>query len=341
MTPADSNGPFLATARGEAAARRPMWIMRQAGRYLPEYRRVRERHSFLELCNSPESAAEVTLQPIRRYDFDAAILFTDLLVPLVPMGVGLSYDPAPVLARTIESDADVRALKVPDPVEDLAPMLATARRVREQLDASKALIGFVGAPFTLACYLVEGKGSKSWDATRRTMHGSPRTFDRLLDKLVEGLSPLVRALVDAGCDAVQVFDSWAGVLAADDYASRCAPRTDALLQVARDAGAIAISFVNGAAQHIDRIGESPAHVAAVDWRLPMREVRRRLPGDMVVQGNLDPTMLFAGESVLRAEVARVCAEAGERGHVFNLGHGILPATDPDALAILVDEVRKS
>jgi len=213
--------------------------------------------------------------------------------------------------------------------------------VRRELDAQKALIGFVGAPFTLACYLTEGKGSKSWDATRRAMHGTPKTFDALLDQIVAGVTPLVKALVDAGCDAIQVFDSWAGVLAADDYARRCAPRTDALLEVARDAGAVAITFVNGAAQHIERIAESPAHIAAIDWRLPMREVRRRLPEDMAVQGNLDPTLLFADEKVLRAEVARVCREAGEHGHVFNLGHGILPATDPDALAILVDEVRKS
>ena len=340
MTAADPNAPFLATCRGRASSRRPLWIMRQAGRYLPEYRAVRQQVSFLEMCHAAEHAAEVTLQPLRRFDLDAAILFTDLLIPVEPMGVGLTYDPGPRLATTVESMDAVRALKIPDPEHDLAPMLDTVRLLRAELPADKALIGFVGAPFTMACYLVEGQGSKNWDATRRLMFAEPKVFDALLDRVVDCLAPLVDALRRAGCDAIQVFDSWASVLSADDYARRAAPRTDALLRTARDAGAVAINYCNGAAQHVDRLAASPAHVTAVDWRLPMREVRRRLPSEMVVQGNLDPTTLFADEATLRAEVRRVCDEAGEGRHIFNLGHGILPQTDPAAVAAIVEEVHR-
>ena len=331
---------FLAACRGDQPPHRPLWIMRQAGRYLPEYRAMREKHTFLELCHDPAAAAEVTLQPIRRYGMDAAILFTDLLIPVEAMGVGLRYEPGPVLDRHVDTLEAVRRLRVPDPKKDIAPMLQAATRVREALDPSKALIGFVGAPFTMACYLIEGRGSKAWDDTRRLMFAEPETFDALLARVVECLTPLVTALVEAGCDAIQVFDSWAGVLAADDFARRCAPHTDALLQAARDAGAVAITFVNGASQHLDRIAQMPADVAAVDWRMPMRKVRQRLPEDMCVQGNMDPALLFADDDTLRAAVAEICKAAGSSGHVFNLGHGIQPSTDPAKLAVLVEEVRR-
>lgn len=340
MTAADPDGAFLATCRGRAAKRRPLWIMRQAGRYLPEYRALREQVSFLDLCHTPKLAAEATMQPLRRFDLDAAILFTDLLVPLVPMGIDLEYRPGPRLSRTIESADAVRALRVPEPERDLAPMLDTVRLVRAELLRDRALIGFVGAPFTMACYLVEGQGSKNWDATRRLMHAEPSTFDLLLDRIVDCLSPLVTALVAAGCDAIQIFDSWASVLAADDYARRAAPRTESLIATARDAGAIAIDYVNGAAQHIDQIARSAADVVAVDWRLPMREVRRRLSAETTVQGNLDPTLLFAADPALRAAVRTICEEAGDGRHVFNLGHGILPTTDPRAVASTIDEVHR-
>ena len=339
MKRAAVDSPFLAVARGGRPARRPLWIMRQAGRYLPEYREVRSRHSFLELCNTPAAAAEVTLQPVRRYGMDAAILFTDLLVPVPPMGIGLRYQPEPVLERTVRTPADVESLAVPDPERDLQPMLATVRTVRSELPEDVALIGFVGAPFTMACYLVEGRGSKNWDATRRLLFADPVAFDALLLRLRQCLQPLVTALVRAGCDAVQVFDSWASVLGAEDWAARCAPHSDALLQAAVDAGAVAVHYVNGAAQHLERMTRSPAHLLAVDWRLPMAEVRRRAP-QHALQGNLDPTALFAEPAALRAQVRTICAAAGPR-HVFNLGHGILPDTDPQALEVVVDEVHRS
>ncbi|MCA8954977.1 MAG: uroporphyrinogen decarboxylase [Planctomycetes bacterium] len=340
MNRGNPDGPFLATALGKRAARRPMWIMRQAGRYLPEYRAMRERYSFLELCNTPEAAAEVTLQPIDRFDLDAAILFTDLLVPIAPMGVGLRYEPGPVLSRTVQSAADVEALGALDPDTDLAPMLETVRLVRQRLDPGKALIGFVGAPFTLACYMIEGKGSKTWDRTRRLLHEQPEVFDALLDRLASALEPLVAALVANGCDAVQTFDSWAAVLAPGDWAERCAPRTERLLRAARDAGGVAIHYVNGAAQHMPRMVESCAHVLAFDWRLDMSAARALAP-DTTLQGNLDPTMLFAAPDRLRQAVRAVCTGAGAERHIFNLGHGILPEVDPAAVEVLCDEVRRS
>ncbi len=292
------------------------------------------------MCNTPAAAAEVTLQPIRRYGMDAAILFTDLLVPVPPMGIGLDYTPGPVLAKTVATMADVEALRIPDPERDLTPMLESARRVRAELAEDKALIGFVGAPFTMACYLVEGKGSKNWDRTRQMMHQEPAVFDALLRRITACLKPLVGALARAGCDAVQVFDSWATVLGADDWAAHCAPHSDELLQAARDAGAIALHFVNGATQHLARMAESPANVLAVDWRTPMRELRARTPERFALQGNLDPTALFGDEATLRAKVRAICAAAGPR-HVFNLGHGILPTTDPRALEVVVEEVHRA
>ncbi len=339
--PAAPNCPYLAAARCAEPSRRPIWIMRQAGRYLPEYRAVREQMSFLELCRSPEASCEVTLQPIRRYDLDAAILFTDLLVPVIAMGVDVDYQPGPVLQRRIESASDIATLADADPShEAIATMLAAARNVRTALDPQKALIGFVGAPFTMACYLVEGRGSKAWDDTRRFMHAEPAAFQKLLRRIGEALEPVVTALVAAGCDAIQIFDSWAGVLSADDYARHAAGPTDRLLQLVRSKGAVAVNFVNGAAQHVEQIADSSCNVAAVDWRLPIREVRRRLPDDMAVQGNLDPTCLYAPDDALRAEAARICRDAGAIGHVFNLGHGILPSVDPAKVATLVDEVRR-
>jgi uroporphyrinogen decarboxylase len=337
---AAADAPFLVAARGGRPRRRPVWIMRQAGRYLPEYRQVRATKTFLQMCYDADAATEVTLQPIRRYDLDAAILFTDLLVPVPPMGIDLTFDPAPVLARTVRTQKDVDALKIPDPARDLQPMLQTVRQVRAALPADKALIGFVGAPFTVACYLVEGKGSKNWDTTRRFLHAEPKVFDALLGKITDALLPLVDALVAEGCDAIQVFDSWAHVLGSGDYATRCAPQTERLLAAAKRTGALAIDYANGAGQHVAAMGRSCADVIAVDWRYDLGWFRRQLPAGKALQGNLDPTMLFASEADLRAAVRACCDLAGPAGHIFNLGHGVLPETDPDAVRIAVDEARR-
>lgn len=339
MSRAHPDCPFIATGMGRSAERRPLWIMRQAGRYLPEYRAMRQEYSFQQMCNNPEAAAEVTLQPLRRFDLDAAILFTDLLIPIVPMGLPLDYDPGPVLSHTVSTDADIEALKTPDPERDLAPMLETARLVRSELDESKALIGFVGAPFTMACYMVEGRGSKNWDKVRRLLHEQPETFDRLMGRIVTALEPLVASLVASGCDAIQIFDSWASVLDSDSWSRHCAPYTDRLLSCAMDSGALAIHYVNGAGHHIERMQESRADILGVDWRVPMAQVRRRAP-ERVLQGNLDPTALFSSPDRLRESVRAICRDAGSK-HVFNLGHGILPQTDPSVLEQVVETVHQS
>ena len=335
------DGAFISTARGRSTPHRPMWIMRQAGRYLPEYREMREKFSFLELCKSPEAAAAVTLQPIDRYGMDAAILFTDLLIPVEAMGIGLTYNPGPVLASTIGEFSDVEALSVLNPQEDLTPMLDTVSLVRERLDEDKALIGFVGAPFTLACYMIEGMGSKNWDRTRKMMHADVALFSALLDKIVHCIQPLVGALVESGCDAVQTFDSWASVLTPNDYAELCAPNTEKLLTAAKDAGGLAINYVNGAAQHMPAMSSSCADVLAFDWRIDMADARKTAPDHKVLQGNMDPTALYSPEPSLRKKVRSVCSAAGSSRHIFNLGHGILPDVNPEALNVVLNEVRRS
>ena len=336
---AAADAPFLVAARGDEPSRRPAWIMRQAGRYLPEYRELRSTMSFLELCNTPDAACEVTLQPLRRYDLDAAILFTDLLVPVVPMGFGLEYNPGPVLQRTVETEADVDALKIPDPETDLAPMLATARKVRAALPADKAVLGFVGAPFTMACYLIEGSGSKYWSKTRRMMHGEPERFERLLARIGDCLAPLARALVHNGCDGIQVFDSWASVLDQESYERFAAPASERLLEATKESGAVAINYVNGAYQHVGAMQRSCADVLAVDWRHDMGGFRDRVGTDRALQGNLDPTALFGRSDDLTQRVRRICSGAGRGGHIFNLGHGVLPQTDPDSLHVALEAAR--
>lgn len=337
---ASKDAPFLVAARGGEPSRRPAWMMRQAGRYLPEYRDLRSTMSFLELCNTSDAACEVTLQPLRRFDLDAAILFTDLLVPVVPMGFGLEYNPGPVLQRTVASDADVDALKIPDPETDIAPMLATARKVRTALPADKAVLGFVGAPFTMACYLTEGSGSKDWSKTRRMMHAEPERFERLLARIGDCLEPLARALVDNGCDGIQVFDSWASVLCHESYKRFAAPSSERLIEAIKDAGAVAVSYVNGAYQHLDSMRRSCADVLAVDWRHDLGSFRGRLGPDRALQGNLDPTALFCRSDDLTQRVGELCSGAGRSGHIFNLGHGVLPQTDPDSLHVALEAARK-
>ncbi|MHC5062347.1 MAG: uroporphyrinogen decarboxylase [Planctomycetota bacterium] len=332
--------PFLAAARGKKPEHRPTWIMRQAGRYLPEYRALREELSFVELCGTPSAAAEATLQPIRRYDMDAAILFTDLLIPVEAMGVGLRYAPGPILSKTIHNFEDVESLEVVDPERDLNSMLATATEVRGKLDESKALIGFVGAPFTLSCYLIEGKGSKNWETTRRMIYERPEVFAALQEKLTDCLLPLIPALVASGCDAIQVFDSWAGVLDPDCYNQFCATQTNRLLSAARESGALSISFATGSPQHLENMLDAPADVLAIDWRLPMATARETAPG-RCLQGNLDPCALFAGQDSIRERVQAICNAAGPSNHIFNLGHGILPPTDPSALEIAVQTARST
>jgi uroporphyrinogen decarboxylase len=340
---------FLRACRRQPVPRVPIWMMRQAGRYMAEYQAVRSRVSFLELCRTPELACEVTLQPIERFGFDAAILFSDILVVLPPMGLEVVFgDGGPDLPSPIRTAADADKLAVPDPVLELGFVMEAVRQIRRALAGRVPLIGFAGAPFTLATYAVEGGGSKSYEHTKGLMFSEPGAFHLILDRLARTVAAYLEAQVEAGAEAVQLFDSWAGILAPGDFrefALRYARQVVDLLRGsptwAAGRGVPIIYFVNGCAPYLDDVARSGADVLGVDWRVDLAEVRRRLGDRMAVQGNLDPTALFAPEDSLRRRVAEVLGSAGGApGYIFNLGHGILPPTDPARVQLVVDAVRE-
>jgi uroporphyrinogen decarboxylase len=333
--------PFLAACLRQPAAHTPVWIMRQAGRYLPEYRALRERHDFLTLMRTPELAAEVTLQPVRRFPLDAAILFADIMSPIDALGLGLSFSPGPVLERPVRSPADVAALAWRPAVESVPHVVATVRAVAEELPAQVPLIGFAGAPFTLFCYLVEGRGSKSFVTAKSFLHAEPQAAARLLDLLADLTIDYAGAQLEAGARALMLFDSWAGLLGPDDYRRFALPPVRRILEALGRRGAPRIYFPNQGATLLDDVAGLPVEVVGVDWRLPLSRARRILGPEIAVQGNLDPAALFAPDAELRRMIDRVLEEAGpEPGHVFNLGHGIEATTDPAKLALLVDHVHQ-
>jgi uroporphyrinogen decarboxylase len=337
---------FLRACRREPVERTPTWMMRQAGRYLPQYQAVRSKVSFLELCKTPDLACEVTLQPIDEFGMDAAILFCDILIPLEGMGLEVEFNPAPVLPCTVRDRAAADRLRVADPEDSMPFVFDAIRLIRKSLAGRVPLIGFAGAPFTMACYAVEGGGSKSWAHTKGMMFSDPQAFHALLDKLARSCALYLEAQVAAGAQAVQIFDSWAGILAPVDFrefALRYAARVIDELRASptfRAAGAPIIYFVNGCAPYLDDLASSGADVLGIDWRVDLAEVRRRVGEGVALQGNLDPTALFAPPEVLRRRVAQVLEAAGPGpGHIFNLGHGVLPSTDPERVRLMVDSVR--
>ena len=344
---------FVRACRSEAVERTPIWIMRQAGRYLPEYRALRERYDFLTSCRTPELACEITLQPVRRLGVDAAILFSDILVPLPGMGVDVAFNPGPQLARTIRSAADVRQLRVPDPEECTGYVLDAIRLLRRELAETVPLIGFAGAPLTMAAYLVEGGATKSFEAFKRLLFGAPDTAEALLRVCTDTVAAYLSAQVQAGAQAAMLFDTWAGQFAPSDVVSTVLPRVrdvvDAVRQaaVARGVPDLPIIYYAGeAAGWLDACRATGANVIGVDWRMRLDSARARLGEGIAIQGNLDPGILLGEPSIIRREAARVIAEAGggsgrgpARGHIFNLGHGILPSTPPDHAKLLVETVR--
>jgi uroporphyrinogen decarboxylase len=333
--------PFLAACRREPAAHTPIWVMRQAGRYLPEYRAVRAKVDFLTLTKTPELAAEVTLQPIRRFGMDAAILFSDIMTPLEGMGIDLEFDPGPVIRNPVRSAADVEALRVGDPEASVPFVLETIRILRRELPASAPLIGFAGAPFTTYCYTVEGGGSKTFADAKAFLFAEPVAATRLLEKIGATTTRYLRAQAEAGAQALMIFDSWAGLLAPHDYRRFALPPVQAILRELRELGVPLLYFPNQGATLLGAARESGADVVGIDWRLPLSEARRILGPDLAVQGNLDPAALFAPRDELARQIDRVLAEAGgEPGHIFNLGHGIERTTEPDAVAFLVDRVHE-
>ncbi|MCC6201999.1 MAG: uroporphyrinogen decarboxylase [Gammaproteobacteria bacterium] len=334
---------FLRALRREPVPRTPVWIMRQAGRYLPEYRATRaQAGDFLTLCRTPELACEVTLQPIRRYGFDAAIIFSDILTVPDAMGLGLKLDEGigPRFDRPIRSAADVARLGVPDPNSDLRYVMDAVRVTRAALGGTTPLIGFAGSPWTLASYAIEGGGSRDFKLAKGMLYGDPATAHRLLDVLAEAVSVYLKAQIAAGAQAVMLFDTWGGVLSTAAYAEF------SLRYMARIVDDLAgtvpvILFTKGGGAWLEMQAETGAAALGLDWTVSMGAARARVGDRVALQGNLDPAILLAPEAVIRAEVGRVLESFGPgTGHVFNLGHGITPDVDPTAVAVLVDAVRE-
>ena len=333
---------FLRACRGESTPRAPIWVMRQAGRYLPEYRAVRQKVSFLELCKTPELAAEVTLQPIRRFGFDAAILFSDLLIPLEAMGLAVEFtEKGPSLPEPVRAPADLARVTTFDPEARTGFVTETIRLVRKELPVDKPLIGFAGAPFTVATYAIEGKTGKSFGETKKFFYQHPVEARRLQATIGEATRAYLLAQVAAGAQAIQIFDSWVGVVSPDDWADFVLEPTRALVAAVRAAGVPVIYFPNGATTILDRVAAVGADVVGIDWRLPIDEARARLGGSQAVQGNLDPSVLLGPASEIERRAADVVRRGGKRGHVFNLGHGITPDVPVEAVEALVAAVRSA
>ncbi|MBW3657787.1 MAG: uroporphyrinogen decarboxylase [Actinobacteria bacterium] len=341
MPPTTRTSSFLAACRGEAHDTVPVWFMRQAGRSLPEYREIRSRHGFEEVVHTPELAAEVTLQPVRRYGVDAAILFSDIVTPVASLGIGLEIRPGvgPVVDEPFRRPADLDRLRDLEPDEDLPYVLETVRILVRELDVP--LIGFAGAPFTVASYLIEGGPSKTYDRTKALMFSDEATWHRLMERLAGITLASLRAQVANGASAVQLFDSWAGALTPSDYERYVQPHSRRVLTELADAGVPRIHFGVGTGELLGLMADAGADVVGVDWRVPLDDARTRIPEGVGTQGNLDAAAVLAPWEVVEARVRDVLRRSGGRpDHVFNLGHGVLPATDPDVLARVVDQVHR-
>ncbi|MBU0510032.1 uroporphyrinogen decarboxylase [bacterium] len=332
---------YLRAARGGKVSPPPVWLMRQAGRYLPEYREIRSRHGFLEVCNTPELACEVTLQPIRRFRFDAAILFSDILLPLIPMGADLSFgkNHGPRISNPLRTRSDVEKLKRFEPRESLTAVLKAIRMIRSELPREIALIGFVGAPFTLASYFIEGGKPDPFANIKRMMYGDPKVFDLLSKRLADMGVEYLAAMVEAGVDAVQLFDTWAGHLSELEFRSRCLPYLKIIFEQLAPLAVPMTYFTLGGMHLLSGIRESGSTVVGLDWRTPIAAARNTLGSDIAIQGNLDPAILLTDETTIRSEVRRIVAEGKQEGHVFNLGHGIFPQTPVTSVEIMLDELR--
>jgi uroporphyrinogen decarboxylase len=334
---------FLKACRREPVDTTPVWFMRQAGRYMAEYRAIRERHSLLEICRTPDLATEVTLQPIRRIDLDAAILFSDLLLPLEPMGLPFDFvkGEGPQIERPIAGEADIDQLKVFEPRESLAHVLEAIRQIKPALGGRVPLIGFAGAPFTLASYAIEGGHSSNFARTKGLMYGHPDAWHRLCEKLAGVVGDYLVAQIDAGVDAVQVFDSWVGTLNATDYREFALPHTRRIFEtVGRRVPTI--HFGTGTATILDQLRDAGGDVIGVDWRIPIDEAWERIGDTRAVQGNLDPTLLLGPTSRMFQQTDDILERVGTRpGHIFNLGHGILPSTPVEHVQMLAQYVHSA
>jgi uroporphyrinogen decarboxylase len=339
---ARADSAFLRAARRESVPHTPVWFMRQAGRSLPEYRKIREGIAMLDSCMVPELVTEITLQPVRRYGVDAAILFSDIVLPLKAIGLDLEIKPGigPVVAQPFRTAADLDRLRTPEP-DDLHYIAEAVRLLTAELDATP-LIGFGGAPFTVASYLIEGGPSRGYERTKAMMYGAPDLFTALLDKIADITAAFLKVQIGAGVSAVQLFDSWAGALAPVDYRRFVMPSSAKVFAAVADTGVPRIHFGVGTGELLALMGQAGADVVGVDWRVPLNEAARRIGPGKALQGNLDPAIVFAPWEAVDAATRAVLHDArGLEGHIFNLGHGVGPTTDPDVLARIVDLVHEA
>ncbi len=331
---------FIKACRSEPVDATPIWIMRQAGRYLPEYQAVRSKVSFLELCKTPELAAEVTIQPVDILGVDAAILFSDILIVVEAMGMPLHFDEGPVLEAPITDQAGVDRLGVPDPEATMPFVTETIRILRRELEGRVPLIGFSGAPFTLASYMIEGGSSANFLKLKTLMFQQPAVWHALMDKVAAAVIEYLKAQIEAGAQAVQLFDSWGGTLSPRDYSEFALPYSRRVISELKGLGVPIIHFVQGNPALLHLVASAGSDVVGVDWRIEIGEARKQIGRETAVQGNLDPCALFLPIEKIEERAAEIIKQAGPTGHIFNLGHGILPPTPVASARALVEAVHR-
>ncbi len=334
---------FLRACRRQEVDCTPVWLMRQAGRYMQEYRDLRSRYGMLEICKNPELATQVTMQPINRFDLDAAIIFADILLPLEGMGVDFSFAPdhGPRIHQPIADRQDIDRIRICDPQEDLGYVLEAIRLVRSELPEKIALIGFAGAPFTLASYMIEGGHSRNYISTKRLMYSEPQAWNALMSKVADSTASYLLAQVQAGAQTLQLFDSWVGALSPEDYRQYVMPYIQEIFSQLKPCGVPLIYFGTGTATLLPSMIETGASVLGVDWRVPIRDAFQLVGEELALQGNLDPVALFAPLDVIEPKIDSILQQAqGRRGHIFNLGHGILPGTPVDHVQAVIDWVHE-
>ena len=342
LTEALRDSPFMRACRREPVPFTPVWLMRQAGRYMREYREVRERTSFLELCKTPDLAAEVTVTAVEKLGVDAAIIFADILLIVEPMGIELEFAKAdgPKIHNPVRQLSDIDRLREVEDVGSLEFVFEAIRRTRKALAGNVPLIGFCGAPFTLASYIIEGGGSKNYIHTKQLMYNDGGAWHAMMSLIARALAKYLNAQIAAGAQAVQLFDSWVGCLGPDDYREYVLPHTQSVIRNVTP-GVPVLHFGTGTAALLELMREAGGYVIGVDWRVRLDDAWSRIGHDVAVMGNLDPVSLFANVEHVQAEARRILDQAGGRpGHIFNLGHGILPATPVDTVMSLVDTVHE-
>lgn len=338
-----SNDAFLKACRREKAGFTPVWLMRQAGRYMKEYMAIREKHSFLEMCRNPELACEVTLQPIRAFDIDAAIIFADILLPLDGMGINLEFTKGegPSISNPVRTRKDIDAVKVIKPEQDVPYLLEAIKMVKRELNGKVPLIGFSGAPFTLASYIIEGEGSKNYINTKKLMYSDSEGWKILMDKISEVVIVYLEAQIDAGAQVVQLFDSWVGCLGPDDFKTFALPYTKRIIETVSKKGVPVINFGTNTGTYLDLVAQGGGDVIGVDWKVRLDDAWKTIGYNKAIQGNLDPVVLFGPFSEIRKRVKEIIDMAeGRPGHIFNLGHGIILGTPVDNVRAVVDAVHE-